>query len=225
MRAIWAIIPIKDLSRAKQRLSSLLTSDERRNLGLAMLEDVLSAVTGAKSLTGVMLVSADPDACHMAQGFGVRILNDEGSDGLNQAVTSAAQLLAQEGIPRIVVLHGDMPLAKPDEIERLIAALGPAPALSIAPDSARNGSNAMAISPPGVIPFRYGRHSFTAHLQEAARKNIAPKVLDLPGLAFDVDAPEDLFALAAAAGNTRAQVFLRQLPLETRTQTATAGVR
>ncbi|MFZ5913432.1 MAG: 2-phospho-L-lactate guanylyltransferase, partial [Pseudomonadota bacterium] len=40
MRAIWAIVPIKDLSRAKQRLSGLLSETERRALGLAMLEDV-----------------------------------------------------------------------------------------------------------------------------------------------------------------------------------------
>lgn len=224
MRAIWAIVPIKHLGSAKQRLSPLLSGDERRRLGLAMLEDVLLAASAAQGLGGVLLVSSDPDACRLAEAFGARILSDSSTWGLNQAVTSAAHLLAREGVGGVVVLHGDMPLAAGAEIEQMIAALGPAPALVIAPDSVERGSNAMAISPPDAIAFHYGRDSFPAHLREAARNAITPVILKLPGLSFDVDAPEQLFALAAASGTTRAQAYLRGLRLDARTQTAISGV-
>lgn len=222
MQTIWAIVPIKELHSAKQRLAGLLSADERRRLGLAMLGDVLDALDGAKSLAGVLLVSSDPDACKLAQSFNARIISEGEASGLNPAVTHAAGILAQEGIDRILVLHGDAPLATSSEIEQLIAALGASPSMAIAPDSVKRGSNALAISPPTAIAFRYGRDSFPAHLQEAQLAGITPRVLSLPGIAFDIDAPEDLFTLVDADGDTRSQKLLRDLNLHTRTQIASA---
>ncbi len=225
MRAIWAIIPVKDLSHAKQRLSGLLRSAERRALGLAMLEDVLAALGKTQGLSGIMLVSSDTDACDLARSAGARILAENGSGGLNPAVTSAARLLAREGVTGTLVLHGDIPLATPEEVERLIAALGPSPAIAIAPDAAHGGTNAMVVCPPDLIAFRYGQDSFSAHMEEAANSGVTPQVLDLPGLAFDVDTGDDLFSLAAAPGNTRAQAFLRGLHLDARMPIASAHAR
>jgi len=216
MRAIWAIIPIKDLSLAKQRLSGLLSDMERRSLGLAMLEDVLEVLGKTRGLNGTLLVSSDSDACHLARQYGARILHETGAGGLNPAVTQAARLLASENIDCALVLHGDLPLARTEEIERLIAALGPSPAIAMAPDSAHDGTNAMLVSPPDLIAFRYGRNSFSAHLDEAENSGVTPQVLDLPGIAFDVDTVDDLFTLTAAPGHTRAQEYLRTLQLDTK---------
>lgn len=225
MRAIWAIIPIKDLSRAKQRLSSLLNGEERRRLGLAMLRDVLDALVNVRGLSGVMLASCDADACSLARRYGARIAAEPGAQGLNAAVTHAAQLLAGEGVDAALVLHGDVPLAPSAGIERMLAALGPSPAIAIAPDRALTGTNAMAVSPPDLIQFHYGRDSFAAHLREAARLGVSPQISDLPGLAFDVDAPDDLFTLAGLEGAGHAQKLLRELDLESRAQTAISSVR
>lgn len=225
MRAIWAIIPLKHLRHAKQRLSPLLSAEERRRLGIAMLQDLLTALAQVKSLSGVLLVSGDKDVCHMGLSFGARILPEAVSDGLNPAVTRAAHLLAQEGIAGAVILHGDVPLVDPGEIESLIAALGPAPSIAIAPDTAQEGTNVMAISPPDAIVFHYGLNSFAAHCKEAEQRNIPLRVLALKSLAFDVDAPEDLLTLARSPGQGCAQVFLRQLDLESRTQCAVTQVR
>lgn len=225
MRAIWAIIPIKDLGHAKQRLSGMLREPERKALGLAMLEDLLIALAGVRALSGILLVSGDGDACDLARRYGARILTEANSSGLNPAVTRAAALLASEGVAGALVLHGDIPLATAQEVEQLIHALEAAPAIAIAPDSAHDGSNALAVSPPDLIAFRYGRQSFSAHLHEAAHKGVAPNVLDLPGLAFDVDEAEDLLTLASAPGNSLAQEFLRGLALDTRMPKAAAHAR
>ncbi len=225
MRAIWAIIPIKDLSLAKQRLSGLLQDLERRALGLAMLEDVLEALTHARGLSGILLVSSDPDACDLARRYGARIIPETGAAGLNPAVSHAARILADENVAAALVLHGDVPLARSEEIERLICEFQSAPAIAIAPDAAHDGTNAMLVSPPDLVKFRYGRNSFSAHLQEAANNGVTPHIKDLPGLAFDVDTVDDLFTLAAAPGHTRAQKYLRALRLENRMQIASAQAR
>ena len=39
---MWAVIPVKQISQAKQRLSKILSSEERRDFFSAMLEDVLN---------------------------------------------------------------------------------------------------------------------------------------------------------------------------------------
>ncbi|CAM9122017.1 unnamed protein product [Phaeothamnion confervicola] len=225
MRAIWAIIPLKQLRHAKQRLSPLLSVEERRQLGLAMLEDVLRALGQTRGLSGIMLVTGDQDACDLGRRFGARILPETGSDGLNPAVTRAANLLAQEGMDGALILHGDVPLADPREIESLLGALQTAPAIAIAPDGARQGTNGMALSPPDAISFHYGLNSFAAHQQQAQRRNITPRILDLPSLALDMDAPEDLLRLTHCPGQSCTQILLRQMDLESRTQSAAAKVR
>jgi 2-phospho-L-lactate/phosphoenolpyruvate guanylyltransferase len=225
MRAIWAIVPIKDLSRAKQRLSGLLSETERRALGLAMLEDVLTALRQSRALSGILVVTGDRDAESLSHDLGARILPEPDAPGLNPAVASAVRLLAQEKTGGACIVHGDAPLMKADEIDRLAAVLDTSPAMAIAPDAAGGGSNGLALSPPDLISFRYGANSFQRHLQEAAARGITPHVLQLPGLAFDIDAPDQLFTLAAAGGVTRAQEFLRSLRLESRTHRPAQSVR
>src|SRR5436189_269295 len=77
----------------------------------------------------------------------------------------------------------------------MLAVLGPAPAFTIAPSRDERGSNAIICSPPGAVPLRFGEDSFFPHLRAAKACGIQPTVLRLPGIALDVDTPEDLAAL------------------------------
>ena len=57
------------------------------------------------------------------------------------------------------------------------------------------GTNAVAMRPPGVLPTLFGEsESCRLHEEAARRAGLRAVVLDLPGLAFDVDTPEDLAA-------------------------------
>jgi len=38
---VWAVVPVKEITGAKQRLAGVLTEQQRRMLAAAMLEDVL----------------------------------------------------------------------------------------------------------------------------------------------------------------------------------------
>ena len=63
---IWAVVPIKELDGAKQRLAPLLSPAQRRALIEVMMGEVLQAVAGAKSLAGLMVVTLDPQATALA---------------------------------------------------------------------------------------------------------------------------------------------------------------
>jgi len=205
---LWAVVPVKELDRAKERLASLLSAELRRELMLAMLDDVLTALAVTPGLAGCAVVTIDPAARRLAMRYGARIIEIGAGDGHTGAVTAAARLLAEEGQPGMLTVPGDVPLITPAEITQLLAAHSPAPAFTIAPSRDERGSNAIICSPPNAVPLRFGADSFFPHLQAAEACGIRPTVLHLPGIALDVDTPEDLTAFARVPLPTRAHALL-----------------
>lgn len=193
---IWAVVPVKELNRAKQRLAGVLGPEQRHALSRSMLEDVLTAIGQAHGLAGLLVVSSDPDARLQAGRHGARLLDDPGG-GLNAALEHASAVLTAEGTEGMLILPADSPLANPAEIEAVLGARGSGPAVAIAPDRRGDGTNALLCAPPDLISFRYGPGSFRAHCEAAQAAGIEPRILDLPGLAFDIDTPEDLAAFTA----------------------------
>jgi 2-phospho-L-lactate/phosphoenolpyruvate guanylyltransferase len=215
---IWAVVPVKELDRAKERLAPLLPPVLRRALMVAMLEDVLSVLIATQALTGLAIVTVEPAARRLAEKYGARIIEIGARDGHTGAVAAAAQILAAEGADGILTVPGDIPLATADEIAQLLAAHRPAPAFTIAPSHDERGSNAVLCSPPDAVPLRFGEDSFFPHLDAAESRGIRPTVLRLPGIALDIDTPDDLAAFALHRSPTRARAFLAAnellLPLE-----------
>ena len=100
MTGVWAVVPVKELAGAKQRLSSCLSPEERRALATIMLEDVLDAVSAVRELAGMLVVTVDPVATSLAGRYGARIVTEGAREGHTGAVAAAARLLAREGQSR-----------------------------------------------------------------------------------------------------------------------------
>ena len=66
-----------------------------------------------------------------------------------------------------------------------------APACTIAPDEQEQGTNALALTPPAADFFKFGPDSFQAHLAAARARKLAVRILRRPGLALDLDTPEN----------------------------------
>jgi 2-phospho-L-lactate guanylyltransferase len=207
---LWAVVPVKERDRAKERLAPLLPPEMRQALALAMLEDVLAALTSAVGLAGLLVVTVDPAASWVARHFGARLIEDGARDGHTGAVTAAARLLASERRSGMLTVPGDIPLVTADEIDRLVRAHGPAPSFTIAPSHDEGGSNAILLSPPDAVPLRFGPDSYFPHLRAAEAQGIRPTVLRLPGIALDIDNPEDLAAFALQPSTTRTRALLAE---------------
>jgi 2-phospho-L-lactate/phosphoenolpyruvate guanylyltransferase len=207
---LWAVVPVKERDRAKERLAPLLPPEMRQALALAMLEDVLAALASAVGLAGLLVVTVDPAASRMARQYGARLVEDGARDGHTGAVTAAARLLAAEGWAGMLTVPGDIPLVTASEISRLVAAHRPAPSFTIVPSHDEGGSNAIVLSPPDAVPLRFGVDSFFPHLRAAEALGIQPTVLRLPGIALDIDNPEDLAAFALQPSPTRTRAFLAE---------------
>jgi 2-phospho-L-lactate guanylyltransferase len=201
---IWAVVPVKDTSAAKQRLASVLAPPLRQALALAMLEDVLAALATVPGLAGRLLVTTDPAARRLAACYACDCMAEGAADGHTGAVTAAARRLAREGRASMLTLPGDIPLVTEAEIGRLIAAHRLARSFTIAPAHDERGSNAILLSPPDAVALRFGEDSFFPHLAAAKARGIAPSVVNLPGIAFDIDNPADLAHFARLRSQTRA---------------------
>jgi 2-phospho-L-lactate guanylyltransferase len=207
---MWAVVPVKDLAGAKQRLASVLDSRERLALYRAMLEDVLSALAATRGLDGVALVSRDGEAAGLAARFGARVIAEPANRGHRAAVSTAARVLATEGADGLLQLPGDLPLASAAEIETVLAAHGRAPAVTLVPSHDGLGTNCLAASPPEALPFLFGDVSFEPHRLAARERGIEPAVLHLPGLGLDIDTPDDLALLLARPGRSATRAYLER---------------
>ena len=71
-----AIVPIKNLSDAKERLSLLLDKSHRQGLFKAMTFDVLSVLKKQPGISGIVIVSDDPVAARLAEEHGTELLTE-----------------------------------------------------------------------------------------------------------------------------------------------------
>ncbi len=205
----WGVLPLKNPDQAKTRLAPALTPDERRYLFRKMAEDVLAALAGARGLEGVAVVTRDAWAQALAARYGAAVLEECANRGQSPAVSDAVRALADAGAGTALALPGDIPLVSPEEIDRVVAAHGPAPAVTMTPAHDGRGTNCLVCSPPDAIPFHFGHDSFGPHKAEARALGIAPRILEgLPGIALDVDKPEDLRMLLARGGASHALAWL-----------------
>jgi 2-phospho-L-lactate/phosphoenolpyruvate guanylyltransferase len=206
---LWVVLPVKDLHNAKQRLAGVLTPAERHALFRAMLEDVLTALAATLGLGGVLMVTHDPEAEALGRHYGVRVLVESANLGHTAASSFGARALAADGAVGMLQLPADLPLVTPLDIAAVLDVHDAAPAVTIAPSRDRLGSNAVACSPPDLLPLRFGDDSFYPHVERARALGVEPRIVERPGLALDIDTSADLVALLARSGTTRAHAYLR----------------
>lgn len=210
MSGIWAAVPVKEFAEAKQRLASVLSAKQRQLLAAAMFEDVLDALSAAP-LAGIMVNTLDPVASELACRHGARVITTGARDGHSGAVAAMSRALTKAGAAGMLACPGDIPGVSAQEIAALLAAHEAAPSFTIVPAHDSRGSNAVLLSPPQLLPLRFGNDSFLPHLQMARRHGLAPAILRLPGFALDIDHPGDAqaFLHAGLGEHTRTVRMLR----------------
>ena len=195
----WALLPVKDLVKAKTRLAGVLAPHERRALAQAMVEDVLVALTGCGQLQGVLMVSDDPGAELLAYRYGVELMPEAelGCSGLNAVIAAACQYLAERGVESIMIVHSDIPLLTAQDVSCLLAAFRrPGVDVVLSPDRADGGTNILLFGAGELPAFHYGPGSCAAHRAAAGQQGLQVQLVRRRAVALDIDEPADLIALA-----------------------------
>lgn len=205
---ITAVVPMKPLAFAKQRLSGVLSGSDRLKLVRTMLGDVLASLRDCREVARTFVVTADAGIAEYAARYGAEHIAEGKPAGLNGAIATAARALEARGVETMLVLPGDVPLVTSHEIDKLTSLARPR-SVSIVPDHDRDGTNALLLSPPVMIAPAFGPGSCERHMKAARAAGLEPVACELDGLGRDIDAPEDLRILKEQTANRPEYAFLR----------------
>ncbi len=202
------LVPVKNLFGAKQRLASVLTAEQRTALARAMLQDVLDALARVPGRPPVAVVTGDEFATGLARHHEFELIPDFENPGETGAIGMATQEAVKRGATFALVIPGDVPLITAEEVAAVLDAAPEAGSVLVRAADGR-GTNAILRRPPALFPCRFGNDSFLPH-HAAARATGKPcVVLDhLPGIALDIDRPNDLAELLKGEPRTRTQRLL-----------------
>lgn len=218
---IDALVPVRSLAAAKERLAALLTIRERRSLAAAMLSDVLAAAVATPELRQVWIVTSDNEAATMARGLGALVLEETPVQGsgspLNAALEGARIAISTRTKPpdALLVLPLDIPAATPAALSSFLQG-GPGSdgkLVRICP-ARDGGTNALLLRPPRVIPFRFGVGSAGAHARAGTAASAIVTLRPQALLQDDVDTPADIERLVrggASGPNTREALHAMRL--------------
>lgn len=209
-----AVVPVKPLAGALGRLGRILEPAERRALQAAMLRDVLGACRDARAVTSTVVVTSDPEAGEIARAHGAEMLLDHRPPrGMNAAVEIGLAHAEALGARAALVLTADLPSARGADLDAVTAGLSGPTGVVLSPSLDDTGTNAMLLAPPGVLRPELGIGSRARHLAQAARRGLVVATVRRPGLALDVDTPDDLARLCERGGTSHAQEVCAQLGL------------
>lgn len=197
------MVPVKYLARAKRRLAGILTLEQRRRLTLAMLEDVLHALTHSQTLDRVLVTSPDPKVWEVAHRFGAGVIAEDDQLGENAALEAATEICLRAGADSLLAISADVPLITSGDVDSILGTGANAPLVVLVPSRDGLGVNALFRRPPDAIPLRFGRDSLRRHLQEATSRGIPWRIYPLPQVALDIDFPEDLARFTSRESPTK----------------------
>ena len=226
---VTVMVPLRSLGGAKTRLNEVLDPAERAELATRLLRDVVEAVRAWGGADRVVVVSADPAVGELAEGLGAEAFLQR-TTGMNEGLEEARAAL-DNGSGTLIVLPADLPAVSAAAIERLEAAAGnlgrdgkagagrdgqgaegsqgsQGSMVLVVTDRAGEGTNALLLHPPAVIPFAFGDGSSRAHTLGGERAGATVRIIRDDELSFDIDTPADLERWRQRRGGYRTLVAL-----------------
>jgi 2-phospho-L-lactate guanylyltransferase len=191
VNGLWALVPLKRLTEAKQRLAPILEPAPRMELMLSMAMDVLATLVQIEAVERVLIVSEDPAAERLAQDAGVEWFQVPPGGGLNSDLELAAAFAQEHGTGQVLIVHADLPFLRPAQLRRFIANRS-GKITRLAECKAGTGTNLLLTPLPLTFPLVFGSNSLT-RFQRLLGK--AAKVVRNSDLSMDIDNPEDLDCL------------------------------
>jgi len=193
---VGVIVAVKHLAAAKTRLAPMFSAPVRGDIVLGMLVDTLTAATRVSAVRSIAVVTPDDVAAAAAVDLGAAVIADPTPAGhpdpLNNAIANAERVVS-ESVSNIVVLQGDLPALRTQELADAIAAARRHHRSFVAD---RLGTGTAVLCAFGFpLDPRFGLNSAQRHRHSGAVELTG----GWPGLRCDIDTPEDL-AVARGIG-------------------------
>ena len=195
---------MKNLKFANERLSSVLSQEERTSLAYAMLEDVFSSVAKSSLAEKIAVVTLDKKAMLMADEYGFVIIDEDKQESESSSVDYALKVCKDLGAESVLVIPGDAPLITETDIDFLLEKVMDHPHVILVPSGDKLGTNAILRKPPDILKSMFGHDSFRKHREQADNKNIPYEIYEIENIALDIDEPADIETLKKHGQHTQA---------------------
>ncbi len=178
---VQVVIPFK-LENAKSRLAPVLFPEERKQLALAMLRDVLEAVSGV----GLVTILSRPGFHELKLRLNVDVV--ESGLELNDALNSFIERWQGMGWPTdLLIVMADLALLTRDDISGILGTPG-----DVVLSPGRGGGTNMILIRRPEFRTCYRGISFTKHLNFAQRLGLRVGTYSSYWAGCDIDEPTDL---------------------------------
>lgn len=188
------LVPMKDPSEAKTRLSTCLSASARADLALGLFRQTMTRVTkiaAQHECVSVAVVTRSASIRKYSASFGAQVIAEPSRAGLNAALEHAADWATRQGYTSLCILPADLAAPKSEDLSELIAYPLSADQAILCPSS-DHGTNAFLMPLPMPFAFAYGALSFHAHYAAAEAAGLTPIVARWPSLEVDIDREGDL---------------------------------
>jgi 2-phospho-L-lactate guanylyltransferase len=191
------LLPVKDLTGAKQRLAVILTVEERFALANAMLADTMHGIAEASHASAVFVVTNYSPAIAAAESRGWEVLRETHQVSESASVDFASTLCAERGVTHLLRVPLDVPRVRGEDLDALLDVDCGERGAVLVPSRDGTGTNAILRSPPALFPSHFGPGSFALHCEEACNCGARIEIRKMPNLETDIDDETDLRAYLA----------------------------
>lgn len=192
----FLLIPVKDLTLAKQRLASLMSQEQRTLLATELLRNTLAAAAAVKQADRVAVVTLYPPAIRIAESFGFAVILEDRQVSESNSVDFGSREALRSGARAVLRIPIDLPWITPSDIDAILTMDQPENedqrSVVIVPSRDGTGTNAILRRPPDLFPSRFGTGSLEKHIAEARKIGAQCLIYENPHLAFDIDEPADI---------------------------------
>ena len=205
-----AVIAVRGGEGAKSRLGDLFAGSDREALTAAMLEDMLAVLAAAPGIERTHVVTPTPDLARLATRLGASAEVEIGSPDLNRAFQLVRRRIAGTSPETtLLLLPGDLPLIAVEDVDSALATAGRG-VVGLAA-AGQGGTGAIVQAAGAELALAFGPDSFRRHREAAEAAGLEVREIEAPGLAFDLDRPEEVETVLDLAPGGRTGTLLRRL--------------
>ena len=191
------LIPMRSLNEGKTRLSNLLSPNKREKLIKLLFTQLLKKLKTLKNqspliFSDILVITPCEEVEKISKDFQVLVLKEQSLNGLNSAVKKGICWSSKNLYDSSLILPGDIIDPEAEDIKKILQMGKKSRNSMVICPSTDFGTNALFLSLPTRLNFKFGPNSFFEHQKEAKKISIRSIIAPVDSLKDDLDTGKDL---------------------------------
>ena len=191
------LIPMRSLNEGKTRLSNLLSPNKREKLIKLLFTQLLKKLKTLKNqspliFSDILVITPREEVEKISKDFQVLVLKEQSLNGLNSAVKKGIYWSSENLYDSSLILPGDIIDPETEDIKKILQMGKKSRNSMVICPSTDFGTNALFLSLPTRLNFKFGPNSFFEHQKEAKKISIRSIIAPVDSLKDDLDTGKDL---------------------------------